>query len=315
MENKSDFEPVVFKDEQTAHAYGTYSKQKSTEYYYASGTQFVYQSGLYYSSSGNGDAEDNLRKNGYTPVGHNFNAGDGHSSKYVHLGVTYTTDPTIATKGYAAWYEGSPTNTTTGTVNGQSVTLYKVGTGAHTITPYVMDHDVDLNKGNGGDDIKLYATPDYNAGPAITAISMVNKGNASDARNELTNGGYKIVGRHNDEGHAQDMNEGAGGDYNYMGYKSSCTTVNSDNLRTAYNYAKYQYENGYSSASGLASALTNAENTLSDLNDGYTTRSQSTIDSYTRALYEAMPTISVNTEYSVAVGTANMQRYFRFTNL
>ena len=82
-----------------ASAYSSYTKQKSPEYHYDSGTQFIYQLILYYSSSSNNDASNWLSNNGWTDWSGNFNAGDGHSSKYVHSGYKTTTNPVNAIKG------------------------------------------------------------------------------------------------------------------------------------------------------------------------------------------------------------------------
>ena len=288
-----------------ANAYSNYSKNYSTEYYYASGTKFIYQLILYYSSSSNGAASDWLSSNGWTDWSGNFNAGDGHSSKYVHSGYKTTTDPTQAIKGILV-ADGHPS-----TVSYGGATYYAVGGGGCTQTPTGGDGCVDLNKGNGGDDLYLMATPDRAAGPALTAITKSQSGNSGTAQNNLTNNGYRIVT--DQSGNYQDTNAGAGGDFNYCGQKSSCTTVNSDRLREAYKYANDCYANGGSAYSGLSSALNTASNILSDLNDGYTTRNQATIDSATLALYDAMPSMSLNTEYTVNINTANMRRYFRFT--
>ena len=260
----------TFKKENTASAYSNFSKQYSTEYYYASGTQFIYQLILYYSSSSNSDASNWLSRNGWTDWSGNFNAGDGHSSKYVHSGYKTTTNPTQAIKRVLV-ADGHPE-----TLSYAGCTFYAVGSGRSTQTPSGGDGCVDLNKGNGGDDLYLMATADYAGGPAITALTKSQNGNGGTARNNLTNNGYTIAT--DQSGNAQDTNAGAGGDYNYVGYKSSCTTVNSDELRWAYQMAKATYDNGGSGISGLATALNTAQSILNDLNDGYTTSNQTAIN-------------------------------------
>ncbi|MBQ6065731.1 MAG: InlB B-repeat-containing protein, partial [Clostridia bacterium] len=257
-------------------AYSSYSQQRSPEYYYASGTQFIYQLVLYYSSSSNGAASDWLSNNGWTDWSGNFNAGDGSSSKYVHSGYKTTTDPTVAIKKVLV-ADGHPSSLTYG-----GCTYYAVGGGAITQLPAQGDGCVDLNKGNGGDDLYLMATVDYGAGPALTALTKSQSGNAGTAQNNLTNNGYTIAT--DQSGNYQDTNAGAGGDYNYVGYKSSCTTVNSSTLRSNYAtlLAKYNQISYYNYPSttkaNIESALTTASNILADLNDGYTTSNQTAIN-------------------------------------
>ncbi len=278
----------------TAEAYGTYNKS-GREYYYASGTQFIYQLAYYYSSSSNGDAEDNLRGAGFTPWGHNFNAGDGHSSKYVHSGYKTTTDPTVAIKGVLV-ATGHPTS-----LNYNGANYYTFGY-LNPQMPQVCDwdKDPDLNKGNGGDNLYFLASADRAAGPAITSLSMGQDDDAGPAQAQLTNNGYNIAT--NQSGNYQDTNAGAGGDFNYVGYKSTCQEVDSSPLRNYYNNALARYNESdyaakYTSASrtALQNALSNAESILIDLNDGYTTTNQSTIDSRATALNNAIQGLTVNT--------------------
>ena len=140
-----------------ARAYSSYTKQKSTEYHYDSGTQFIYQLILYFSSSSNSAASSWLSDNGWTDWSGNFNAGDGHSSKYVHSGYKTTTDPTVAIKGILV-ADGHPSSVSYG-----GATYYAVGSGSITQTPTGGDGCVDLNKGNGGDDLSTTCEPSSNA--------------------------------------------------------------------------------------------------------------------------------------------------------
>ena len=162
-----------------------------------------------------------------------------------------------------------------------------------------------------GDDLYLMATADYAGGPAITALTKSQNGNGGTARNNLTNNGYTIAT--DQSGNAQDTNAGAGGDYNYVGYKSSCTTVNSDELRWAYQMAKATYDNGGSGISGLATALNTAQSILNDLNDGYTTSNQTAINNAKNALLNALPTMSVDTSYNLNVTSAGEGYCWKFT--
>ncbi|MCR4615025.1 MAG: InlB B-repeat-containing protein, partial [Clostridiales bacterium] len=281
-------------------AYSTYNVSKYSKYYFApsSGYNYIYETGLYFSSSSNSDAESNLTSRGYTPVGHNFNAGDGEKSKYIHLGVKYGSNPSgkaTAFRGYNATDGGTVGTSTTTTINGNSsVTFYKIGSNANTtLTPNVMDGAVDLNKGAGGDTLYLYVSNAATAGPPVTAISMVNNGNASTAANTLTNGGYTIVSWFHNTSANADFNEGCGGDFNYFGYKttipevtSSITTLNNNynTLLTKYNQKSY-YSYSSTNDTNIEAALTNASNALADyVADSWSlTYSKDTIDSYASA--------------------------------
>ena len=288
-----------------AQAYTNYTKPFNHIYYYTNGTQFIYQLILYYSSKSNDKASSWLSSNGWTDWSGNFNAGDGHSSDYVHSGYKTTTNPLDAIKGILI-ADGHPTS-----VSYNGVTYYAVGSGSITQTPTGGDNCVDLNKGNGGDDLYLMATADHNAGPALTSITKSQSGNAGTAQNNLTNNGYSIVT--DQSGNYQDTNAGAGGDYNYCGQKSSCTELTVDPLYWAYRMARETYENGYSNST-ITSALGSAQTILADLNDGYTcTYTQANIDSAKNNLLSALPSISLNTTANVNISVGGEGYCYKFT--
>lgn len=271
-----------------AQTYNSYTKEHDTEYCYASGTQFIYQLGLYYSSSSDADAEQHILDAGFTPFGGDFNAGGG--GKYVHAGYKTTSDPARAAKALRIWHASNDPTSASSFINGSTCTFYQVGSGAHTLTPNVMDGMVGLNKGNGGDNLELFVTQDHDAGPAVTALSMANHKKAATAQSVLLDFGYTIATSFQNVTVAQDLNAGAGSgtDYNYVGYRSSCAVVVSDALRAAYQAAKACNERGVTDAA-LTNALNAASAILADLNDGYTTRTQAQIDSAAGSLTAALP--------------------------
>ena len=286
-----------------AQAYSSYTKAHSTEYSYASGTQFIYQLGLYYSSSSDADAEQHILDAGFTPFGVDFNVNAG--GKYIHAGYKSTTDPAQAVKALRIWHASNDPTSTSSFINGSTCAFYQVGSGASELTPDVMDGMVGLNKGNGGDSLELFVTQDYDAGPAITALSMANHETAATAQEILLNFGYTIATSFQAVTTPQDLNAGAGSgtDYNYIGYKSDCTTVDSDALRAAYQSAKAYYERG-NTGTALSNALTAAANILADLNDGYTTYTQAQIDTAADSLTAVLPEIVLAyADYPAPTGT------------
>lgn len=285
-----------------AQTYNSYAKEHNTEYCYASGTQFIYQLGLYYSSSSDADAEQHILDAGFTPFGGDFNAGGG--GKYVHAGYKTTSDPARAAKALRVWHASNDPTSASSFINGSTCTFYQVGSGAHTLTPNVMDGMVGLNKGNGGDNLELFVTQDHDAGPAVTALSMANHKTAATAQSVLLDFGYTIATSFQNVTVAQDLNAGAGSgsDFNYVGYKSSCAVVDSDALRAAYQAAKACNERGVTDAA-LTNALNAASAILADLNDGYTTRTQAQIDSAAGSLTAALPDgVQIYADYPAPTG-------------
>ncbi len=285
----------------------TNTRKRIAEFHYNSGTNFIYQLIMYYSDSSNDKAISWFGQHGWTHWGHNFNAGDNSSSSYVHSGYKTTTNPAVAIKRVLV-ADGHPSSLSYG-----GATYYAVGSGLSTQTPTGGDGMVDLNKGNGGADLYLMATADFNAGPAITALDMGQAGSSSSAQSALTNNGYTIAT--DQSGNYQDTNQsvGTGSDYNYVGYKSSCTTVNSDELRVLYEHRLWMYNNGGSSNSTLTSAVNTAASIISDLDDdGYTTYTQTQIDNATNALRNAIPTLSLNADVTPSL-TAGKDLWYQYT--
>lgn len=281
------------------------SAKYTYEYYAADGTNYIYQTCLYFSSSNNESATSWLSSNGWTPVGGNFNAGDGNDSKYIHLGVKYTTDPSKAVRGFQVRDSSDRPNSyqAAGTVTGQTVTWYKVGSGAIDQTPNAGDGVVDLNKGGGGNDLTLYITVDPKAGPPVTAYTQSQSGNAGTAQSNLTNNGWSVAWDQN--GNWQDCNEGSGGDYLYQGYKSSATAVDTNALRNAYNNAgNYLSTTTWTSASVAAvkTARSNAKTCFDafDNKAGVAPYTQSQINSYTSAITTALNNLQIQTYFDAA---------------
>ena len=102
----------------------------NNEYYAASGTNYISQLAMYYSSSSNEDAQNNLRNNGWTPIGANFNSGDAHDSKFVHMGAKYSTNAAEAIRAFRIYKGTDAPNAITSSINGYNVTFYKVGSGS-----------------------------------------------------------------------------------------------------------------------------------------------------------------------------------------
>ena len=254
-----------------ALAYSEYTKTYDTEYSYPSGTEFIYQLGLYYSSSSDADAEQHLIDAGFTPFGVDFNEGAG--GKYVHGGYKTTSDPAQAVKAIRIWHGANDPTETTGFIGGGVCAFYQVGSGAHTVTPNVLDGMVNLNKGNGGDNLELFATPDHAAGPALTALSMVHNDDAAIAQEVLLNFGYTIATSFQNITAPHDLNAGAG----------------SDALRAAYHAAAAYTVRTAEYGNALRNALNAAEAILADLSDGYTTSTQAQIDAAADALTAALP--------------------------
>ena len=85
---------------QAASAYPTYTKTYDTEYYYPSGTRFIYQLAVS-SHSKQATALDILEQAGFTMFGTDFNSHAG--GNYIYGGYTTTTDPAQACKAVVVW--------------------------------------------------------------------------------------------------------------------------------------------------------------------------------------------------------------------
>ncbi|MCH5197882.1 MAG: InlB B-repeat-containing protein, partial [Oscillospiraceae bacterium] len=328
-----------------AQAYSDYTKNYTTEYYYPAGTKFVTNFALYYSSknanalngikSGVGFSSGSVFSGSYHTYIDSTNMAayieqdlnEGAGGDYVYIGFKLTTDPTAANACKATGIESNEfgnynnSGSVSATVSGKTVTWWRQNQGDNaTYNPkYTGDGAVDLNKGAGGKDMTLYATYDRSYGPAIDCFAVISTSDgesisatSGDSYFQGSPGWYTAVAINSPTNHP-DLNRGAGGDYIYAYYHTPCSTVNSDRLREAYKYAKDCYENGGSEYSGLNSSLSAASAILEDLNDGYTTSTQAQIDKATLDIYDAMPVLNLNTEYTASINTATMRRYYKFT--
>ncbi|MCQ2475929.1 MAG: InlB B-repeat-containing protein [Clostridia bacterium] len=227
--------------ETVAHAAGPYATSyprtanRLREYYYAPGTKFVYELAMYYSSESNDKAKQGLINGGYTPVGGNFNASDGKNSKYVHLGVRYKDTPDNTVRAFRISYTDEIGNKN---IESSGIILYyKVGSGAASFVPAVLDGVVDLNRGTGNTaNLKLFATADVNAFFPVTDIGIAYTEKASDVVKEIEGNGYKapngaIVKFFENVNENANCNRSCPGDTLYMGYKSSVQQVSTDALR------------------------------------------------------------------------------------
>ncbi len=296
----------------TAQAFDDYTQAYDVEYYAPASASFIYQIGLYYSSSSDADAISHIESAGYTPFGGDFNAAAG--GKFVHAGYKTTSDPAKALTAMRIWdYTAggddpqTPRDSATGTVNGSACAFYRVGSGASEWTPNVMDGDVNLNQGNSGHHLKLYVTTDRSAGLPLAALDTAHDKNEATAYNTLLNAGYKVATSFQAPLSYQDLNAGAGSnsDYNYLGFKAyAFTAVDSSALRSAYAAAKERYENGGSAYSFLSAPLTAAAAILTDLNDGFTSRTQAEIDAAASALGNALLYFTVTVSGGTCSGSA-----------
>ena len=309
------FPAVSFVFPMTAQAYGTYTKNYSTEYYYASGTTFIKAVCVGYDSGSLSTVGSQMTSDGWTKCSNfiDMMSWDGKGD-YIGIGYKTTTDPTQALTDLEFWdsddghnnyaYHGknvnwTGSNTGTETINGTSYTGVKdknTGIIFHRVggAPFdsYRDGRVDFfrNFGSGYGYQYLCATKNRAAGGPLTALNCFSG----------TSSGWTMATclARGCTNHSADHNHGP----RYLGYKRLTTTVNSDTLRSNYTsaLAKYNesnYSAKYTSASrtALETALTNAEAILSDLSDGYTTRDQSTINSAATALSNAVSGLTLNT--------------------
>lgn len=272
-----------------AEAFTTFSKNWSTEYYYPSGTNFVKNIALCYYKS-QSDARNAMIAIGNI-VDKDLTAGTG-GTYYVYMGFNTTTDPTAANacKGIRISHNGDGGIGEPDSCSQSGVTWWKCNTGANsTYAPQLHgDGAVDLNRGAGGDDMKVYATYDRAFGPAISSISANNT-------QRLNSAGWTDV---QDFGGAyRDVNQGAGGEAIYLHYYTPCSTVDTNTLRSTYangcNYSTNRSKYTAASIANLDSALTTAQTILNDVNDGYTTYTQTAINNATNAINNALGALQI----------------------
>jgi hypothetical protein len=326
-----------------AKAYDNYSKPYSTEYYYPSGTKFVKNIALYYSSKSSN--AQNGAKNGvgyssgslfsgsyhaYHDSSHNAafidqDMNEGAGGDYVYVSYNLTTDPAAANACKSVGVETNEfgsynsSGSVSVTVSGKTVTWYRCNNGNNsTYNPKLTsDGAVDLNKGAGGKDMTFYATYDRNYGPAIDCFTVISHTDSESisatSGNSYFNGAgwYRCVAI-NSPSNYPDLNRGAGGDDLYAYYHTPCSVVNSDTLRAEYAQKKYIYEHGGSGISALTTALNTASSILTDLNDGYTTSNQTAIDNAVNALRNAIPTLTLNQDATPSL-SAGGSVWYKYT--
>ena len=185
-----------------AKAYSTFSKNWTTEYYYPSGTYFVKNFAIYYSTNGGNARSGAKNAVGYQDSYGSLFSGSHHAyidktpsaayldkdttqgtggDYYIYVGYTLTTDPTAAnackavgieTSEYGSYSSGDPVSAT---VSGKTVNWYRAASGGNsTYNPKLGDGAIDLNKGAGGKDIYMYATYDRSYGPAIDCFTIID---------------------------------------------------------------------------------------------------------------------------------------------
>lgn len=255
----------------------------ANEYYYPAGTKYIKDIAMvYYKSASEGYAT--LQ----SVVGHN--AGTGYALNqdltagtggdyYVYVGWTWTTNPAEAVRGFRIEHNGSVASS----YYQSGVYWYPVNSGVHSWVPQLhSDGCVDLNRGAGGDDIKLYLTKDPAFGPPVTNLFRAG---STGERDTYLNSGWTGVVTFSDNNYIIDINKGAGGDDLFFVYYSdkSYAKVNTSALRSAYtNTAQFEGVPGYTPAS--SGRLSTARNTAKaimdafDNNSGYASYTQAQID-------------------------------------
>lgn len=271
----------------------------TTEYYYPSGQKYIKDVAIiYYKSSSEGQGVIK------STVGHD--AGTGYAllkdltqgtggDYYVYLGWTWTYNPNEAVRGFRIEHNGSVASS----YYQSGVYWYPINSGVHSWVPQLHgDGCVDLNRGAGGDDIKLYLTKDPAFGPPVT---FLDRAGSTGERDSLLSSGYTGVVTFSDNGYIIDVNKGAGGADLFLLYKkdTSVTTVNTQSLRAAYNNtAVFDGASGYTPAS--AAALSSARNQAKaimdafDSNNGYASYSQATINSAVNSINNAANNLKTN---------------------
>ena len=301
-----------------AKAYGTYTKNYSTEYYYSSTQTFISDLCVGYDSSSLSTIGTQMTEAGWTKTSTfvDMMSWDGKGD-VIAIGYKTTTDPTQALTEIEFWdsddghsnysYHGknvnwTGSNTGTETINGTSYTGVKdrnTGIIFHRVggAPFASYRDgrVDFfrNFGSGYGYQYLCATRNRTAGAPIVAVNCFTSSSSSG----WTMASCLARGCNSGGAHCPAHNHSA----RYLGYKRLTTTVNSDTLRSNYTtalgrYNESNYTAKYTSASrtALQTALTNAEGVLSDLNDGYTTSNQTAINNAATALSNAVSGLTLN---------------------
>ena len=287
-----------------AKAYGTYSKNYSTEYYYASGTTFVKAVCAGYDSSSTNTVRSQMSGAGWTPTPTNLDMmQDWSGTKHIAVGYKTTTDPTQALTGIkffdsddahsnyswdgknSGWngnHGGTDSSGYKYVQDAANTNIHYYRGGEAPFDAYSVDGVVDflMKMGSGYGCVYLCQTRDRAAGAPITAMDSMSSTSAN---------GYTAVGCV--EGGCTYHSAAHSHSSRYVGIKRLTTTVSSDTLRSNYTtalgrYNESNYSAKYTSASrtALQNALTTAEGILSDLSDGYTTSNQTAINNAASAV-------------------------------
>ena len=299
-----------------AKAYSDYTKNYTKEWHYDAGTTFLKDFALGWGNATGagspysaGTVRSALEGIG-TRIDKDFN--DGAGGYYVYIAYRTTTNPAEAVTGVMI----EDANNRAAKSYGGS-TWYAANSGDHDWVPYLYGSSngegaVDLNKDAGGDYLFLYVTKDPNYGAPIlgSVTQQTGKGKTSKS-------GYTVVRSFQDPNNAIDLNKDAGGDFIYLFYQNpTATQVNSDTLRAWYKWGKKVNEISPNYSTALNSALDTASTILADLNDGYTTYTQTDINNTAnaiKAIADAMPGITLNTETTANIPTGGSGAWFTFT--
>lgn len=197
-----------------------------TEYYYASGTQFISELAIgareYRATSSGREnaAKEYLTNAGYTLLGKDLN--DGINGYFIHMGYKTSTNASTAIRAIAFYNGATAPATVTYNINGHNCTFYPVTT-SFVDNSTSSGSAFDLNTGVGGDWIYMYYTKDPNAGPPITAIEYSYQSSVSG----LTVCPWINTGGTGQKNQPADLNAGNSGDYIYICY-STLNTPGSD---------------------------------------------------------------------------------------
>lgn len=274
----------------------------STEYYYASGTQFVSEIAFarsgYWSGTVLSGTKSKLSDKGYETWDKDFNDGCGTNSDYIAGGWKYTTDISRALRDVKFWVSdsGSVPQYYDLTVNGRNVRYYLVG-GTYEANNVSDGGVVDLNGGAGGKYIYAFITRDPAAGPPITYIK-VNTNNADS--------GYWSCTSLQSTSSRIDLNSGAKGDYIFMHLTSTATEVNSKNLRSVYASATNMIAKKSNYTVDSARALENAYNNAKPVIES--------LDTYGASINNQAALNALYTELNTAVNNATTNVYFNASN-
>ena len=310
----------TFREGSTAAAFGTYTKAHTKEWYYASGTTFIKSMAAGYDGSKLSTVISQMKDAGYTNV-KNLSGGDMDTAAgiskadYTTVGYNTTNNPAEAITGclFSVTRDGSSHSgtITTNPYNYEgsrvSATFKQVNGANSSGEPSYRDGDCDLNRnGSGAAWCYFYVTRTYDFGPPVTDVRI------ESSTGTLTNNGYTLTYSVQAPTTPADSTYGKGSS-RYVGFKSSCTAVNSDTLRSNYSKGLSYYNNAsrYVSVSSLSSALTTAENILKDLADGYTTSNQTAINNAATAITNALNALQT----TVTLNPNGGYRYRRYGDL